>query len=211
MSDAVEEKFIILPPKQVRSMLRKHPEELAKIANSNDQHWAALPENKAFSIQLHLVKLVSQAATIQARIKKDEAAFAALKADIMSFIQENKSFFESSGVLSYDRYGNMTVKLSKTTLNKNLHNLLGADALMSVFENIMPVDKEAQKIVLQILVEELHMTHQDFMAVSNFKISDVLKRLEASPDKAQRAVFDTVSGMVRKEKVARLTMGSDYK
>jgi len=187
--------FEIPSRRSTAALLRTNKEKLEEISRKNDMAWEAFSNPVA-----KIANLLRDAYEMQSEIKIKEEKFKELKDKIIEEIGANEELFKD--FISYDEYNNMTISFNKDTL-KELYPLLGNDVVISVFENIMPLDKAAQKTVLNILIKELGYKYSDFTTISNFRISDVLKRIKSEDLKRFTDLF---FDLIDENTVIRLTV-----
>ncbi len=187
--------FEIPSRRSTAALLRTNKEKLEEISRKNDMAWEAFSNPVA-----KIANLLRDAYEMQSEIKIKEEKFKELKDKIIEEIGANEELFND--FISYDEYNNMTISFNKDTL-KELYPLLGNDVVISVFENIMPLDKAAQKTVLNILIKELGYKYSDFTTISNFRISDVLKRIKSEDLKRFTDLF---FDLIDENTVIRLTV-----
>jgi|GEM_PF-4829019 len=202
MVDSKDKPNFVTPSfKEVQELIRKNPnsEEIKKIARQNDRAWFSLQEgNKVIS---NIIEQVSNINKIQDLIKKLESELRAKEHELSAYINENEDKLIRDKILSYDEYNNITVRLNKKTIG---FNLLDKDIVISIYKNIFPIDKGAQKRVLEIL-KKYGFDLRDFLTYSNFKISDVLKDLKSSPDPKDNELYSKVSSYVHEVIVTRVS------
>ncbi|MGC8647254.1 MAG: hypothetical protein ACP5SA_00335 [Candidatus Micrarchaeia archaeon] len=163
--------FEIPSRRSTAALLRTNKEKLEEIARKNDMAWEAFSNPVA-----KIANLLRDACEMQNEIKIKEEKFKELKEKIIEEMGANEELFKN--FISYDEYNNVTISFNKDTL-KELYPILGNDVVISLFENIMPLDKAAQKTVLDILIKQFGYKYSDFTTISNFKISDVLKKIKS--------------------------------
>jgi len=194
--------FAIPRLKEVQELIRNNPnsQALRDLVTQNDRAWFSLQEdNKGIS---NIIEQVVKINNIQDQIKELEKKRKEEENKLSAYIKENEDKLRKDGILSYDEYNNITVRLNKKTIG---FNPLSKDIVISIYLNIFPIDKGAQKRVLEILKEN-GFDLKDFLTYSNFKISDALKDWKFSIDPKNNKLYSKVSNYVREGVVTRVSM-----
>ncbi|MEM3247357.1 MAG: hypothetical protein QW207_02355, partial [Candidatus Micrarchaeaceae archaeon] len=112
----------------VAAMLRSGSPKLKAVQEHNDRVWDSY-ENETGKV---LAGMTFNIINEQAEIKKLEGKLKEHEAALYSYIKAHEPELKQAGMLSYDGYGNITLRLNKETL-KNAYEWLGKDATISIF------------------------------------------------------------------------------
>jgi len=196
----VPQHFEIPRIKSAQAMLRTgNLEKLEPIAEHNDAVWR-LYEGEVNS---NIVSMVSDINKTQKQIRVLEEKLRKQETALYTYIIEHADELKKANMLSYDEYNNITLRLNKDTLQE-FYKWFGKDAVISIFENIMPKDKGAQMRIIKFLTEHGYNA-KDFLAYSNYKISDALKKLKSSIDPNEQKMFSELADNFKEGIIIRVS------